>query len=297
MTPKRCVSACPGFLVACLLALTLQIFFFSPISPDLLELPPPFSSASHLLPTNTHLQRVIKIGEGNLKDPEDVCVDRNDVVYTATRDGWVKRLHKNETWQDWKFIDTTHALLGITTTMENDLIGLLKASEDGVVTALASHVNGSKIWFTEDVIEASDGSLYFSVASTKFGLDNWYLDVFEAKPHGQYSSFANGVTLSREEDYLVVCETWKCLKYWLKGETKGETEIFVQNLPGGPDNINPRWLVLDRYTRADGNIIRTFQDPNGKVMSFVTSAFEFEDHLYLGSLNSNFIGKLPLKAE
>lgn len=46
---------------------------------------------------------------------------------------------------------------------------------------------------------------------------------------------------------------------------------------------------------ADGKIIRKFDDPNGKVMSFVTAALEFEDHLYLGSLNSNFVGKLPLK--
>ena len=47
---------------------------------------------------------------------------------------------------------------------------------------------------------------------------------------------------------------------------------------------------------ADGKIIRKFDDPDGKVMSMVTSAMEFEDHLYLGSLNTNFIGKLPLKA-
>jgi len=46
---------------------------------------------------------------------------------------------------------------------------------------------------------------------------------------------------------------------------------------------------------ADGKIIRKFDDPNGKVMTFVTAALEFEDHLYLGSLNSNFVGKLPLK--
>lgn len=30
---------------------------------------------------------------------------------------------------------------------------------------------------------------------------------------------------------------FRCLKYWLKGEDKGKTEIFVENLPGGPDNI------------------------------------------------------------
>ena len=46
---------------------------------------------------------------------------------------------------------------------------------------------------------------------------------------------------------------------------------------------------------ADGNVIKRFDDPNGTVISFVTTALEFEDHLYLGSLNSDFIGKLSLK--
>lgn len=47
---------------------------------------------------------------------------------------------------------------------------------------------------------------------------------------------------------------------------------------------------------ADGKMIKRFDDPNGSLMSMVTSALEFEGHLYLGSLNSNFIGKLPLRA-
>jgi len=45
---------------------------------------------------------------------------------------------------------------------------------------------------------------------------------------------------------------------------------------------------------TEGKIIRKFDDNEGKVISFVTSAMEFEDHLYLGSLNSDFVGKLPL---
>lgn len=81
------------------------------------------------------------------------------------------------------------------------------------------------IRFADDVIEAPDGSLYFSIASTKFGLHDWYFDVLEAKPHGQLLKydpalnetsivldglcFANGVALSVDQDYLVVCETWK----------------------------------------------------------------------------------------
>ncbi|KAF2287123.1 hypothetical protein GH714_038347 [Hevea brasiliensis] len=353
---QRCVPACSGFVLAFLLAFLFQIFFFSPISPDLLQLPPTSS-----LPTNKRLQEVIKLGEGLLQGPEDVCVDREGLLYTAVRDGWIKRLHKNGSWENWKRIDSD-ALLGITISKEGGLVvcdaemGLLKVTEDGV-TVLASHINGSPIRFADEVIEDSDGNLYFSVASTKFGLHDWFLDVLEAKPHGQLLKydpslnetsilldglcFPNGVALSREEDFLVFCETWKfrCQKYWLKGKNKGKTEIFVENLPGGPDNINLAsdgsfWIALLQFVpdkleflhssisskhlvasfpklvklvngayrkakvvnlAADGSITRMFDDPNGRVMSFVTSAFEFEDHLYFGSLNANFIGKIPLK--
>lgn len=349
--------AISSFIVASLAAFTLQVFFFSPISPDPLHLPPP-----SVLPINKNLQEVIKIGEGVLKDPEDICVDEVGRIYAATRDGWIRRLHRNGSWENWKFINS-HTLLGITPSMAGGILvcdteeGLLKVDEDGA-KVLVSHINGIQISFADDVIEASDGNVYFSVASTKFGLHNWYLDVLEAKPHGQLLQynpssmetsvvlddlcFANGVALSMDQDYLVVCETWKfrCLKYWLKGEMKGKTEIFVDNLPGGPDNINlapdgsfwialieltsrgfefvhtsvvskhvvatfPKLLELVRGTRkratvvnvgADGKIVKKFEDPTGKVMSFVTSAIEFEDNLYLGSLNANFIGKLPLKS-
>lgn len=356
-TSKPFIPAFLSILLVCLVAFMFQILFFSPISPRNLELPHLSSSS---FPTNNQLQRVTKLGEG-LKDPEDICFDKEGTLYTATRDGWIKRMYRNGSWENWKMTNS-QTLLGITITKEGDLIacdseeGLLKVGEDGIVV-LASHVNGSKIRFADDVIEASDGSLYFSVASTKFDLHSWYLDVIEAKPHGQLLkydpsssetsilledlAFANGVALSRDQDYLVVCETWKfrCLKYWLKGENKGKTEIFVENLPGGPDNIKLApdgsfWIALLQLTSdglefvhsskvskhiiaafpklikrvngvfrkamvvnvaTDGKIIKKFDDPEGKVMTFVTSALEFEDHLYLGSLNSNFVGKLPLE--
>ena len=75
------------------------------------------------------------------------------------------------------------------------------------------------------MIEGSDGSMYFSIASTKFGFHDWHLDLLEAKPNGQLLKydpflnhtsllldnlcFPNGVALSQHEDFLVVCETWK----------------------------------------------------------------------------------------
>lgn len=351
------ILAVSSLVLAVLVALTVQIFYFSPIDPILLEIPPASSASPST--KNNQLQNVIKLGEGLLKDPEDVCVDKEGTLYTATRDGWIKRLRRNENWENWKHIDS-NTLLGITPTKGGIIVcdtikGLLKVTEDGF-SVLVSHVNGSQISFADDVIEASDGSLYFSVASTKFGLHNWHLDLLEGRPNGQLLKYnptsneiaivldnltlANGVALSKDEDYIVISETWKyrCLRHWLKGVNKGKTEIFIENLPGGPDNINlapdgsfwiallqptsegfefvhtskvakhllasfPRLfnLVVGVHKKAtvvnvatDGKIIRRFDDNNGKVIKFVTSALEFEDNLYLGSLNSNFVGKLPL---
>ncbi|KAE8677136.1 cation/calcium exchanger 4 [Hibiscus syriacus] len=356
------IKHCWVLLLVLVIAFALQIIFFSPISPDILELPSATSSVS-VPPSNNRLQKVIKLGEGLLQAPEDVAVDEKGTLYTATRDGWVRRLHRNGSWEDWIKLESS-TLLGIATAKRGGLIvcdcekGLLKFTDDGV-TVLASHVHGSEIRYADDVIEASDGSLYFSVATTKFRFHDTHLDLLEAKPHGQLLKydpsteetsilldglyFANGVALSKDEAFLLVCETWRfrCLKHWLKGESKGKTEIFIENLPGGPDNINLApdgsfWiallqvvtegtefvhtsralkLIISNFPKAselvlggikkkatvinvaaDGSSIRKrFDDPNGTVISFVTSAVEFEDHLYLGSLNADFVGKLPLK--
>ena len=64
---------------------------------------------------------MIKLGEGFLENPEDVCVDKNGILYTATREGWIKRLHRNGSWENWRKIDS-NALLGITTTKAGSLI-------------------------------------------------------------------------------------------------------------------------------------------------------------------------------
>ena len=44
----------------------------------------------------------------------------------------------------------------------------------------------------------------------------------------------------------------------------------------------------------DGDIIRVLDDSQGKVIDFVTSVSEFNGDIFLGSLATNFIGKLSL---
>jgi hypothetical protein len=53
-------------------------------------------------------------------------------------------------------------------------------------------------------------------------------------------NFANGVTLSLDEDFVLVAETgsYRIQRLWLSGPLSGQREIFVENLPGFPDNLS-----------------------------------------------------------
>ncbi|XP_006445752.2 protein STRICTOSIDINE SYNTHASE-LIKE 4 [Citrus clementina] len=305
-----------SFLLACLLAFTVQIFF----SPSVSSL----ASLLSISKESSSMKGLTKLGEGCVNHPEDVSVVvSKGALYTATRDGWVKYfiLH-NETLVNWKHIDS-QSLLGLTTTKDGGVIlcdnekGLLKVTEEGVEAI---------------VPDASYGQLRKYDPKLK-----------ETTVLHEGFYFANGIALSKNEDFVVVCESWKfrCRRYWLKGDRAGILDAFIENLPGGPDNINlapdgsfwiglikmnqtgvraiqkcrEKWELLDAYpglislllpmgsdagarvVKVDGNdgkIIRDFNDPDATYISFVTSATEFDGNLYLASLQSNFIGILPL---
>jgi sugar lactone lactonase YvrE len=79
--------------------------------------------------------------------------------------------------------------------------------------------------FADAAIEASDGTIYFSDGSARFGFDRWVLDFMEASSTGRLLkhdpgtgkvsvvldnlAFANGVALSRDETFIIVCESWR----------------------------------------------------------------------------------------
>ncbi|KAG0545777.1 hypothetical protein BDA96_02G391100 [Sorghum bicolor] len=265
----------------------------------------------------------------------------------------------NGSWERWRFVGGT-GLLGITPSADGTMLvcdadkGLLRVGEEGV-THLASEVDGSTIRFADAAIEGSDGTVYFSDASTRFGFDRWYHDFIESSATGRLLrydprsgktsvvldglGFANGVALPRDEAFVVVCESsrFRCMKVWLKGEKAGKAETFV-DLPGCPDNIRlgsdghfwialiqlrspwldfiTRWTFTKRVVASftgliewskgtakgamvaqvteDGNIVRILDDSEGKVINFVTSVTEFNGDIFLGSLATNFVGKLSL---
>ena len=44
----------------------------------------------------------------------------------------------------------------------------------------------------------------------------------------------------------------------------------------------------------EGKVVYMFEDPSGEAMSFVTTALQVDDSLYLGGLGSSYIGRLQL---
>jgi sugar lactone lactonase YvrE len=86
----------------------------------------------------------------------------------------------------------------------------------------------SIVRFADAAIEASDGTVYLSDGSARFGFDRWILDYMEASSTGRLLkydpstskvsvvldnlAFANGVALSQDETFIIVCESWKYVK-------------------------------------------------------------------------------------
>jgi sugar lactone lactonase YvrE len=200
--------------------------------------------------------------------------------------------------------------LGLTLTPSGALViadarrGLLQL--DGKeLRVLATEADGVPFGFTDDVDVAGDGKVYFSDASHKFGYGRHMIDILEHGPNGrllEYDpatgkartllgglSFANGVALGPDDAYLLVNETskYRVLRYWLKGDKAGTHEVFIDNLPGFPDNITfngrdrfwlaifaPRDALLDsllpgnQYLRTVIAKLPKFLQPRPKMHSF-----------------------------
>jgi hypothetical protein len=89
----------------------------------------------------------------------------------------------------------------------------------------------------------------------------------ETRVHLEGLGFANGVALGPDEAYILVNETmfYRITRYWIKGEKSGQTDIFIENLPGFPDNLTYNknglfWvaLIYPRQEKIDSLLPKTF---------------------------------------
>lgn len=233
--------------------------------------PLPAPPLTGVLAPNDHLKKASLIGGGQIIGAEDVAVDAQGRVYGGTADGQILRI--DDQGREEVFAVTGGRPLGLHFDRRGRLIvcdaekGLLAIDAQGRVTTLLTKVDGLALGFTNDLDIAADGRIYFSDASYRYHQDDSLLDGLESRPYGRLIRydpvggraevlmdslyFANGVALSRAEDFVLVCETfrYRIVRYWLEGPRRDKHEIWAENLPGFPDGVSGNrrgtfWLAL-----------------------------------------------------
>ena len=285
-TAKRFLLILSGLIVALLLYLLLWPV---PISPAAWT-PPPAPLLTGPYEQNSKLARVEKLGivpPAKGFAPEDVALDAENRVYTGLDDGRIMRLEGTDAhWAN--FSDTHGRPLGMAFDANGNLIvadaikGLLSIARDGSVTVLSTSADGLAFGCTNDLDIAADGTIYFTDASYRFPLTNYKADLMEHRGNGRFLAydprtkatrtllsdlaFANGVAISPDQTFALVAETakYRVHRVWLSGPKAGQSEIFIDNLPGFPDGITSNgkdrfWLAL--VTPRDKTLDRILPQP------------------------------------
>src|SRR5690606_23351072 len=125
----------------------------------------------------------------------------------------------------------------------------------GRVETLATEHEGVPFRFTDDVVVARDGVVYFTDASSRFSVADYKLDILEHGANGRVLAyhpdtrrierlahdlhFANGIALTLDETALIVAETssYRLVRISLEEGSRGEVSVFTDALPGFCDNV------------------------------------------------------------
>ncbi|WP_028081992.1 SMP-30/gluconolactonase/LRE family protein [Solimonas soli] len=223
-------------------------------------------------PANDRLRGIERLADGVGRGPEGIAVDAQGRLYAGYDDGRVMRFDADGGNAE-RLADTGGRPLGVSVGSKGVFVadadrGLLQIVPGGVVRVLGTAAEGQPFRFTDDVDQSdADPALYFTDASARFGIDGLMADMLEHGDSGRVLRydpgtgttttlmrglhFANGIALGPDAAYLLVSETaeYRIWRYWLKGEKAGRKEIFIDDLPGFPDNlsIDPHervWLAL-----------------------------------------------------
>ncbi|MGC5702726.1 SMP-30/gluconolactonase/LRE family protein [Pseudomonas sp. NFXW11] len=323
--------------------------------------PPPAPSLSQgPFAENQKLKAVQAVGARDIPGPEALLLE-NGQLLTGLHDGRV--IQTSLDGSSLKvLVNTGGRPLGLARHPDGRLIiadaikGLLALDPQGQLQSLSTEANGLKLGFTDDVaVDAAGRYAYFSDASSRWGYGHDGEAVIEHGGDGRLLrydfqsgktevllerlEFANGIALGPDEAFVLVNETgaYRISRYWLKGQQAGRHDLFIDNLPGLPDNLSfnghdrfwvalyaPRSPLLDgtaayplvrkMLVRAmavlpkpvekrafvlgldtQGRVIANLQDGSSGNYSPITTAREYGDALYLGSLTARHMARLPLK--
>ncbi|CAH0550988.1 unnamed protein product [Brassicogethes aeneus] len=130
----------------------------------------------------------------------------------------------------------------------------VKTGEKTNLVSMDAEINGKKPKLPNSLVVAQNGDLYWTDSSTEFILQDGIIDMladgsgrlihYDAKTKTntvlmENIHFANGLILSDGEEHLIISETGRnrLHRYYLKGPNKGKQEVFIDGLPGLPDNL------------------------------------------------------------
>ena len=234
--------------------------------------PPPVPEAVGPLAPNEALHATQRIANDQVDGPEDILVAEDGRMFVGTHDGKIAVVSADGSSVE-TLADTAGRPLGLAWDREGNLIvadafkGLLSITRDGTITTLSTESDGIPFAFADDVDVASDGRIYFTDASHRWGYGHHMEDILEGRPHGRLLRydpdtettetlladlyFANGVAVAPDDSFVLVNETprYRVRRYWLTGDRAGEHEVFADDLPGYPDGISrsPRgtyWVAM-----------------------------------------------------
>lgn len=204
---------------------------------------------------------VERLLEGEGVGPEDVAVDEAGRIYTGYQDGRIVRLQPDGSGVEVFATLPDGRPLGMEFDAAGRLIvadgtaGLVAVETDGTVHTLVDAVEGEPLVFADDVDVAPDGTIWFSEASRRWSVHDSTFDAIEGVPTGRLLAYdpaadtvrvrlrdlryANGVAVTPKGDAVLVAETfgYRVRRLWLEGAKAGTDDMFVEGLPGMPDNV------------------------------------------------------------
>ncbi|XP_072490730.1 adipocyte plasma membrane-associated protein isoform X3 [Notamacropus eugenii] len=265
-----------------------------PIDPQPLSFKePPFLLG--VLRPNVKLQQAEKLFENQLIGPESIA-SIGDVLFTGTADGRIVKLENGEVITIAKLgkgpcktredEPACGRPLGIRVGPNGTLFvvdayqGIFEVdpSTGGVNHLLSSEIpiEGKKMSFVNDLTITQDGrKIYFTDSSSKWQRRDYLFLIMEGTDDGrllEYDTetreakvlmeglrFPNGVQLSPAEDFVLVAETTmaRIRRFYVSGLMKGGADMFVENMPGFPDNIRPSssggyWVAMSAVRHNPG---------------------------------------------
>jgi len=275
-------------LALLLIALCVFLLLFpTKVQPVAWNPPPAPSLTSGVYADNQRLKGVERVGPADIAGPEALLLESNMLI-TGLHDG--KLIHTSIDGNETKVLaDTGGRPLGLARHPNGLLViadgvkGLLSLDAQGQLIPLTTTAGGVPFGFTDDVAIDTEGHFaYFSDASSRWGYGKDGDAIIEHGGDGRLLrydfqtgkttvlldklEFANGVTLGPDDSFVLVNETgaYRISRYWLTGPKAGTHDLFIDNLPGLPDNLSFNghdryWVAL--YAPRNALLDRTASHP------------------------------------